>query len=122
MKFNFFLSLFDLFQSPVPNAYQNQMTTCTLPRHPTQVTAHHWSSYGGTIAGVRQMPQVQISGLQTTAPPPPSQIAMHHLNSRATRHCIPGGGGGISTGISLVDDEVTVETPLMVKRESTVWL
>lgn len=73
-------------------------------------------SIGGTIAGVRQMAQVQISGL----PLPPSQIAMHHLNSRATRHCIPGGGGGISTGISLVDDEVTVETPLMVKRESTV--
>ncbi|XP_055324788.1 protein turtle [Sitodiplosis mosellana] len=96
--------------SPVPNAYQNQMTTCTLPRHPGQVNAHHWSSYGGTIASVRQIPQVQISGLQT-APPPPSQIAMHHLNSRTARHCIPA---------ALVDDEVTVETPLMVKRESTV--
>lgn len=71
---------------------------------------------GGTIAGIRQIPQVQIG----TLPLPPSQIAMHHLNSRTTRHCIPGGGGGIATGISLVDDEVTVETPLMVKRESTV--
>lgn len=117
-----------LTQSPVPAAYQNQMSTCTLPRHPAQVTAHHWSSYGGTIAGVRQIPHVQISGLQT--PLPPSQIVMHHLNTRATRHCIGGNtasgvssvGGitGISTGVSLVDDEVTVETPLMVKRESTV--
>lgn len=87
------------------------MTTCTLPRHPGQVNAHHWSSYGGTIASVRQIPQVQISGLQTAPPPPPSQIAMHHLNSRTARHCIPA---------ALVDDEVTVETPLMVKRESTV--
>lgn len=66
------------------------------------------------------MPQVQISGIQTTAPPPPSQIAMHHLNNRAARHCIPGGGGGVSTGINLVDDEMTIETPLMLKRESTV--
>lgn len=88
------------------------MTTCTLPRHPGQANAHHWSSYGGTIASnVRQIPQVQISGLQLAPPPPPpSQIAMHHLNSR-TRHCIP---------TPLVDEEVTVETPLMVKRESTV--
>lgn len=98
------------------------MTTCTLPRHPTQ--GHHWTSYGGKIAGIRQMPQVQISGIQTTAaaagpPPPPSQIAMHHLNTRAARHCIPG-GGGVSTGINLVDDEMTIETPLMLKRESTV--
>lgn len=86
------------------------MTTCTLPRHPGQVSAHHWSTYGGTIASVRQIPHVQISGLQT-APPPPSQIAMHHLNSRTARHCVPA---------ALVDDEDTVETPLMVKRESTV--
>lgn len=88
--------------------------TCTLPRHPAVAAAHHWPTYGGTIAGVRHIPQVQISGLQT--PPPPSQIAMHHLNSRAPRHCIP--GGSISVGVP--EDEATVETPLMVKRESTV--
>lgn len=105
---------YTLFQSPVPNAYQNQMGTCTLPRHPAGVSAHHWPTYGGTIAGVRHIPQVQISGMQTASPPPPpSQIAMHHLNSRPTRHCIGG-------GVSIVDDEATVETPLMVKRESTV--
>lgn len=98
----------------MPNAYQNQMGTCTLPRHPNAIGTHHWPTYGGTIAGVRHIPQVQISGLQT--PPPPSQIAMHHLNSRAPRHCM----GGNVTGISVVDDEATVETPLMVKRESTV--
>lgn len=105
-----------LLQSPVPKAYPNQMGTCTLPRHPTGVSTHHWPTYGGTIAGVRHMPQVQISGMQTSSPPPPpSQIAMHHLNSRPTRHCIGG-------GVSIVDDEATAETPLMVKRESTVWL
>lgn len=103
-----------LLQSPVPNAYQNQMGTCTLPRHPSGVPAHHWPTYGGTIAGVRHIPQVQISGMQAASPPPPpSQIAMHHLSSRPTRHCIGG-------GVSIVDDEATVETPLMVKRESTV--
>ena len=82
------------------------MSTCTLPRHP----AHHWPTYGGTVAGVRHHampPQVQISGMQT--PPPPSQIAMHHLNTRTARICI-----------GVPEDEATVETPLMVKRESTV--
>lgn len=89
------------------NAYATQVSTCTLPRHPT--AAHHWPTYGGTIAGVRHhnIPQVQISGMQTP-PPPPSQIAMHHLNSR-TRVCI-----------GVPEDEPTAETPLMVKRESTV--
>ncbi|KAG4065909.1 hypothetical protein HA402_000356 [Bradysia odoriphaga] len=87
--------------SPVPNTYPNPQSTCTLPRHPNQ----HWPSYGGTIAGVRHIPQVQMCGPQ---PPPPSQIAMQHLNTRS-RMCI-----------GVAEDEASIDTPLMVKRESTV--
>lgn len=96
---------FFVFQSPVPNSYPNPSATCTLPRHPNH-QQQHWPSYGGTIAGVRHIPQVQICGSQQ--PPPPSAIAMQHLNSR-TRICI-----------AVPEDEPSAETPLMVKRESTV--
>lgn len=92
--------------SPVPKSFQNANNTCTLPRHPSHV-AHHWPSYGGTIAGVRNM---TVNGIHT--PPPPSTIAMQHLGPTArTRVCI-----------GVPEDDVSVETPLMVKRESTVWL
>lgn len=85
----------------MPNTYPNPQSTCTLPRHPNQ----HWPSYGGTIAGVRHIPQVQMCGPQQ---PPPSQIAMQHLNNRS-RMCI-----------GVAEDEASIDTPLMVKRESTV--
>lgn len=91
-------------QSPVPNSFQNSSSNCTLPRHPNQ----HWPPYGGTIAGVRHIPQMQICGAQAP-PPPPSTIAMQHLNSR-TRMCI-----GVPEEI-----EASADTPLMIKRESTV--
>lgn len=96
-----------------------------------------WPSYGGvgvgvggSIAGVRHIPQVQIMQQQSqqqlllqqaaaagvvmqsqaaaTVPQLPSTIAMQHLNSR-TRICV-----------AVPEDEVTADTPLMVKRESTV--
>lgn len=97
-----------------------------------------WPSYGGvgvgvggSIAGVRHIPQVQIMQQQSqqqlllqqaaaagvvmqsqaaaaAAPQLPSTIAMQHLNSR-TRICV-----------AVPEDEVTADTPLMVKRESTV--
>lgn len=89
--------------SPVPKAFQNPSNTCTLPRHHNN---QHWPSYGGTIAGVRNMSQtITISGTQ---PPPPSTIAMHNLGPNArTRVCV---------GMSEEDAEI----PLMMKRESTV--
>ncbi|KAJ6639774.1 hypothetical protein Bhyg_12521, partial [Pseudolycoriella hygida] len=83
--------------SPVPNIYPKPQSTCTLPRHPNQ----HWPSYGGTIAGVRHLPQVQMCGPQ---PPPPSQIAMQHLNTRS-RMCI-----------GLAEDDTSIDTPLMLKQ------
>lgn len=85
-----------------PKQFQNPSNTCTLPRHHN----NHWPSYGGTIAGVRNMSQtITISGNQ---PPPPSTIAMHNLgpNARA-RVCV---------GLS----EEDIDVPLMMKRESTV--
>lgn len=96
--------------SPVPKSFQTAGNTCTLPRHPNHV-AHHWPSYGGTIAGVRNMSSSTIT-VSGGAPPPPSTIAMHNLNlgpTARTRVCI-----------GMQEDEVSAETPLMVKRESTV--
>ncbi|CAO1431490.1 unnamed protein product [Diamesa hyperborea] len=96
--------------SPVPKSFQTAGNTCTLPRHPNHV-AHHWPSYGGTIAGVRNMSSSTIT-VSGGAPPPPSTIAMHNLNlgpTARTRVCI-----------GMQEEEVSAETPLMVKRESTV--
>lgn len=99
--------------SPVPKSFQTGMNTCTLPRHPNHI-AHNWPSYGGTIAGVRNinMTTSTISvGSQQPQPPPPSSIAMQHLGpTPRTRMCI-----GLPE-----NDDVSAETPLMVKRESTV--
>jgi hypothetical protein len=99
--------------SPVPKAFQTGMNTCTLPRHPNHVN-QHWPSYGGTIAGVRNInlttSTITVSGGQQQVPPPPSSIAMQHLGPTArTRVCI-----------GMPEDDVSAETPLMVKRESTV--
>lgn len=116
------LILFSHLQSTVPNTYHNAGTTCTLPRHPNS-NSHQpqlWPTYGGTIAGVRQMSQVQVNGppsashqlpqqQQQVFPPPPSTIAMQHLNTR-TRICITG----------VPEAEAAANTPHMVKRESTV--
>ena len=100
---------------PVPTAYSNPQNTCTLPRHHNNHSA--WPSYGGTIAGVRNMSQtITISGSQP--PPPPNQLlAMHNLgpNTRQQqqlqqqRLCV-----------GMPEDDA--EMPLMMKRESTVWL
>uniref|UniRef100_A0A182W1B3 Fibronectin type-III domain-containing protein n=1 Tax=Anopheles minimus TaxID=112268 RepID=A0A182W1B3_9DIPT len=98
-------------------------TTCTLPRHPVTAVsgpgpgpnlppnAHHWPTYGGTIAGVRNITAISVTSNQgSPAPPPPSAIAMQHLGPTArTRVCI-----------GLPEDEVSADTPLMMKRESTV--
>uniref|UniRef100_A0A182T8J3 Uncharacterized protein n=1 Tax=Anopheles maculatus TaxID=74869 RepID=A0A182T8J3_9DIPT len=97
-------------------------TTCTLPRHPVTggpgtlaPNAHHWPSYGGTIAGVRNITAISVTSNQGSPgaqqpPPPPSAIAMQHLGPTArTRVCI-----------GLPEDEVSADTPLMMKRESTV--
>lgn len=104
----------------MPNSYANTGSSCTLPRHPTHPN-HHWPSYGGTIAGVRHIPQMTIGGSQQQQhqhqqhqqqiiPPPPSSIAMQHLGPTARpRVCI-----------GVPEDDVSAETPLMVKRESTV--
>jgi len=89
--------------APMPKQFQNPSNTCTLPRHHT----NHWPSYGGTIAGVRNMSQtITISGQQ---PPPPSTIAMHNLGPQQARP-------RICMGLAEDDPEI----PLMMKRESTV--
>lgn len=97
--------------SPVPKAFQNPVNTCTLPRHHNnQQPLNNWPSYGGTIAGVRNVSQtITISGSQ---PPPPSTIAMHNLGPAPRPRICVGGG--------LPEDDA--EMPLMMKRESTVWL
>lgn len=99
--------------SPVPNSFQTAHTTCTLPRHPTQnhmTAAHHWPSYGGTIAGVRNMTTITVSGANQP-PPPPSSIAMQHLGPTPRPR-------GVCIGVQ--EDDISAETPLMIKRESTV--
>ncbi|ETN67965.1 hypothetical protein AND_000204 [Anopheles darlingi] len=110
--------------------------TCTLPRHPiggsgggphpasiTGTGTHHWPSYGGTIAGVRNITAISVTSAnqaltvgggpgpqQLPPPPPPSAIAMQHLGPTArTRVCL-----------GLPEDDVSADTPLMMKRESTV--
>ncbi|XP_050100509.1 protein turtle homolog B [Anopheles aquasalis] len=112
--------------------------TCTLPRHPiggsgggppsigmpgTGDRTHHWPSYGGTIAGVRNITAISVTSAnqaltvgggvgpqQLPPPPPPSAIAMQHLGPTArTRVCL-----------GLPEDDVSADTPLMMKRESTV--
>lgn len=92
----------------MPNSYVTTGSSCTLPRHPNHPN-HHWPSYGGTIAGVRHLPQMTIVG-GTQTPPPPSTIAMQHLGpTPRPRVCI-----------GVPEEDVSAETPLMVKRESTV--
>ena len=88
-------------QSSVSNAYPPN-TSCTLPRHPN----HHWPTYGGTIAGVRHLPQMAVH-----AAPPPSTIAMQHLGPTSNRPRVC---------IGVPEDDVSADTPLMLKRESTV--
>lgn len=91
--------------NPNSNVFHNPSNTCTLPRHPN----NHWPSYGGTIAGVRNVSQtITISG-----GPQPNQnsnqlLAMHTLGPARTR-CM---------GLAEDDSEI----PLMAKRDSTVWL
>lgn len=110
--------------SPVPKLFQNSSNTCTLPRG--HHNSNHWPSYGGTIAGtaVRNMSQtITISQSQHQPPPPPSCLAMSTLGPNARpRVCI-----GISPPqnqlhhqSSLIEDDA--ETPLMLKRESSVIL
>ncbi|EDS45463.1 conserved hypothetical protein [Culex quinquefasciatus] len=97
---------------------------------------HHWPSYGGTIAGVRNLTAISVTSSQhTIPPPPPSTIAMQHLGGAGT---LPrGGGAGASfldhhqqqhqhqqqqprSRVCLAEEDVSADTPLMVKRESTV--
>lgn len=107
--------------SPVPKQFQNPSNTCTLPRgfHNT----NHWPTYGGTIAGtaVRNMSQtITISQSQHQPPPPPSCLAMSSLGANARpRVCI---GLGLPPPMHSSSTEEDVETPLMLKRESSVIL
>ncbi|XP_039436000.2 uncharacterized protein LOC120417845 [Culex pipiens pallens] len=128
-----------------PSAFTS--STCTLPRHPAaaglslggpgvSMAPHHWPSYGGTIAGVRNLTAISVTSSQhTIPPPPPSTIAMQHLGGAGT---LPrGGGAGASfldhqqhqqqhqqqqprSRVCLAEEDVSADTPLMVKRESTV--
>lgn len=77
--------------------------------------AHQWPpSYGGSIAGVRNITSIPVNGtLGTIVPPPPSTIAMQHLGPQARPR--------IYQQSSVAEEEqVTVETPLMMKVDSTV--
>lgn len=95
--------------SPVPKSFQNPSNTCTLPRHHN----NHWPSYAGTIAGTAVRNMSQTITISQSQPPPPSCIAMQSLGPNARpRVCI-------GLGINPEDD---VETPLMLKRESSVVL
>jgi hypothetical protein len=90
--------------NPVSNVFHNPSSnTCTLPRHHN----NQWPSYGGTIAGVRNVSQtITISGSQQ--PQNSNQLmAMHNLGpARPPRVCM----------VSEDDSEI----PLMAKRDSTV--
>jgi hypothetical protein len=107
--------------SPVPKQFQNPSNTCTLPRG--HHNANHWPSYGGAIAGtaVRNMSQtITISQSQHQPPPPPSCLAMSSLGPNARpRVCI---GLGLPPPLHSSSNEEDVETPLMLKRESSVIL
>ncbi|XP_058463277.1 hemicentin-1 isoform X2 [Malaya genurostris] len=114
-------SVTNVSMSHVPNSFTHagSHATCTLPRHPigagtiNPAGAHHWPSYGGTIAGVRNMTAISVSSSPQPVPPPPSTIAMQHLGG-------PQGPRGARVCIGLPEDDVSADTPLMVKRESTV--
>lgn len=92
--------------NPVSNVFHNPSSnTCTLPRHPN----NHWPSYGGAIAGVRNVSQtITISGGPQSNQNSNQLMAMHTLGPARTR-CM---------GLSEDDSEI----PLMAKRDSTVWL
>jgi hypothetical protein len=118
MLYTFFLFHFfpiSIQQNSVPNSFHNSQTTCTLPRH----TNLHWPTYDGTVAGVRNMSTITVTGTQQ--PPPPSTIAMQHL------HMTSGGGPiprprvfiGMPEEQHMLSSSAT-DTPLMTKRESTV--
>jgi hypothetical protein len=110
--------------SPVPKQFHNPSNTCTLPRHHN---TNHWPTYSGTIAGtaVRNMSQtITISQSQHQPPPPPSCLAMSSLGPNARpRVCIglpPPSNHQLHHQSSLIEDDA--ETPLMLKRESSVIL
>lgn len=75
--------------------------------------SHQWPpTYGGSIAGVRNITSIPVNGTHVV-PPPPSTIAMQHLGPTARPR--------IYQQSSVAEDEqATVETPLMMKRDSTV--
>ncbi|XP_058813514.1 neural cell adhesion molecule 1 isoform X2 [Topomyia yanbarensis] len=114
-------SVTNVSMSHVPNSFSHagSHVTCTLPRHPIGTgtinpaggVGHHWPSYGGTIAGVRNMTAISVSSSPQAVPPPPSTIAMQHLGGPQPRARVC---------IGLPEDDVSADTPLMVKRESTV--
>lgn len=90
--------------NPVSNVFHNPSNTCTLPRHPN----NNWPSYGGTIAGVRNVSQtITISGAPQSNPNSNQLMAMHTLGP-ARQRCQMG----------LLEDDS--EMPLMSKRDSTV--
>lgn len=84
----------------------------TLPRQPH---GHHWAGYGGSMVGIRHIPQHAVN--QTPAPRmalPPSTIALQHLSVSSnirpsTRICM-----------SVPEEEISPNTPLMLKHDSTV--
>lgn len=92
----------------MPNSYVKTGLISTLPRHPYHLN-HNWPSYGGTIAAVRHLPQMTMVGCSQN-PPPPSTIAMQHLATNNHPRVYMGPQ----------EEDISAETPLMVKRESTV--
>lgn len=112
----------------MPNSYPATHNTSTLPRHPVGGANHvgaGWPSYGGAIAGVRN---ITVNGSNHIVPPPPSTIAMQHLgptNGRPPTRMYQQQPQLIQQQQQqqtclMEDDSATVETPLMIKRESTV--
>lgn len=94
--------------NPVSNVFHNPSNTCTLPRHHNNNNNIQWPSYGGTIAGVRNVSQtITISGNNSQQPQNSNQLmAMHNLGPARPRVCM----------VSEDDSEI----PLMAKRDSTV--
>ncbi|XP_034662612.1 hemicentin-1 isoform X1 [Drosophila subobscura] len=74
-------------------------------------------SNGSSLASNSSMPSPS-----NVLPPPQGRIPLHHINqSQSGKVCMGLGSDDIhSVEQNLSDDEVTVQTPLMIKRDSTV--
>lgn len=143
------MHIFVLFQNVTPHVYSSSIAQCTLPRHTSQhlwpnynnvltgvrhtqpISSIHQKS-STTLSNINQVPIYSDNISSATSSNviqsvnsssiPSNNFQPGNQQIQRTRICVGMGNSGIHTmePVCLSDEEVTAQTPLMMKRESTV--